>query len=205
MGRTLVVLAAAVLLAGCAAPPASSSTATAPTPSSSRTDRVGNVLPPLVDEATWAKLAAHPLRFPPPTAGAPCPVTPAVRITSFVGPLAGTGPVYVTGNRIYYSPAPDGSIFAKVAWIAQPDYKGPALIRGARIDAAEGVRFERGGGPRQGELRFEYDTGVRSAGSEEGWRFLPSLVLISGSGCYAFQIDGLDWSTTVVMDAAANP
>jgi hypothetical protein len=196
--RTFVVLALVMLVAGCAAPPASSGTASIPT----TTDRVA---PPLADEATWAKLAAHPLRLPPATAGAPCPVTPAVSINSFVGPLAGTGPVYVTGNRIYYSPAPDGSIFGKVAWIAQPSYKGPALIRGARIDAAEEVRFERGGAPRPSELRFEYDTSVRSAGSEEGWRFLPSLVLISGRGCYAFQIDGLDWSTTVVMDAVANP
>jgi hypothetical protein len=111
----------------------------------------------------------------------------------------------VTGDRIYYSPAADGSIFAKVAWIARPDYRGPALIRGARIDAPGEVRFERGGGLRQSELLFEYDTGVRSAGSEEGWRFLPSHVLISGAGCYAFQIDGLDWTTTVVMDATANP
>jgi hypothetical protein len=158
-----------------------------------------------VDEGTWNKLAARPLRLPPPTAGAPCPVTPAASTTPFIGPLAGTGPVYVTGNWIYFSPAPDGSIFAKVAWISRPDYKGPALIRGARIDAPGEVRFERGRGPRQSELRFEYDTGVRSAGSEEGWRFLPSLVLISGAGCYAFQIDGLDWTTTVVMEATANP
>lgn len=205
MDRTFVVLAAVMLLAGCAVPQASSPTAPVAPTSSPRADRVGNVPTPLVDEATWSNLAAHPLRLPPPTAGAPCPVTPAVLISAFIGPLAGAGPVYVAGNRIYYSPAPDGSIFAKVAWIAQPDYKGPALIRGARIDVSEEVRFERGGGPRESELRFEYDTGVRSAGSEEGWRFLPSLVLISGPGCYAFQIDGLDWTTTVVMDAKANP
>jgi hypothetical protein len=200
MGRVLLVLGAAVLLVGCAALPASNEPV-----ASLRTDRIGNQLPSLVDEATWAKLDAHPLMLPPPTAGAPCPVTPAVQISSFVGALAGTGPIYVTGNRIYYSRAPDGSIFAKVAWISRPDYKGPALIRGARIDASEEVRFDRGGAARQSELHFEYDTGVRSAGSEEGWRFLPSLVLISGAGCYAFQIDGLDWSTTVVMDAVPNP
>jgi len=192
MGRTFDVLAALVLLAGCAVPPTSSSTASVPRTSSPQADRVGNVLPSVVDEATWSNLAAHPLRLPSLTAVAPCPVTPAMPITSFVGPLAGAGPVYVTGNRIYYSPAPDGSLFAKVAWIAGPDYKGPALIRGARIDASGEVRFERGGGPSNSELRFEYDTGVRSAGSEEGWRFLPSLVLISGPGCYAFHIDGPD-------------
>ena len=201
-----LVLAATVWSTACAspAPGVGSSGPSSPTPSV-RTDRVGNVLTPLVDDATWAQLAAHPLRLPSLAAGAACPVTPAVPINSFVGALAGTGPIYVTGNRIYYSHAPDGSIFAKVAWISQPDYKGPALIRGARIDATEEVRFERGRGARQSDLHFEYDTGVRSAGSEEGWRFLPSLVVISGSGCYAFQIDGLDWSTTVVMDAMPNP
>ncbi len=201
-----VLMAATLGVTGCTAefPPASQTPAAASLPTQ-RIDQVGNVLPPLVDEATWNKLAAHPLRLPPPTPSALCPVTPTASTTSFVGPLAGTGPIYVTGNRIYFSPGPDGHLFAKVAWISRPDYQGPALIRGARIDAAEELHFERGGGPRQSELRFEYDTGVRSAGSDEGWRFLPSLVSVSGAGCYAFQIDGLDWTTVVVMDAIANP
>jgi hypothetical protein len=194
-----LLIAATFVFAGCSAE--------VPLPESQtqRIDQSGNLLPPLVDEATWSKLAAHPLRLPSPTAGGPCPVTPTATPTSFLGPLAGAGPVYVTGNRIYFSRAPDGHLFAKIAWISRPDYKGPALIRGARIDATEDIHFERGAGPRQSELRFEYDTGVRAAGSDEGWRFLPSLVALSGTGCYAFQIDGLDWSTTVIMDAIANP
>jgi hypothetical protein len=204
MGALRLLLGMTLLLAGCSQP-AIGSPSPSSMPASPATDRVGNVLSPPVDDATWARLAAHPLRFPSLAAGAPCPITPAVPITSVVGALAGNGPIYASGNRIYYSRAPDGSIFAKVAWISRPDYKGPGLIRGARIDATEEVRFERGSGSRQSELRFEYDTGVRAAGSEEGWRFLPSLVLISGFGCYAFQIDGIDWSSTLVVDAVPNP
>ena len=206
MGVLKLVLAAMVWSTACAspAPGVGSPGPSSPTPSV-RTDRVGNVLAPLVDDATWARLAAHPLRLPSLAAGAACPVTPATRITTFVGPVAGPGPVYSIGNRIFYSRAPDGSLFTKVAWLSRPDYKDAALIRGARIDASGDVRFQAGGGPITGELRFDYDTGTRSQGSEEGWRFLPSTVVIDGPGCYAFQVDGVDWSLTIVMDAAANP
>jgi len=206
MGVLKLVLAATVWSTACAspAPGVGSPGPSSPTPSV-RTDRVGNVLTPLVDDATWAQLAAHRLRLPSLAAGAACPVTPAVPITTFVGPVAGPGPVYSIGNRIFYSRAPDGSLFTKVAWLSRPDYKDAALIRGARIDAPGDVRFQAGGGPLTGELRFEYDTGTRSQGSEEGWRFLPSTVVIDGPGCYAFQVDGVDWSLTIVMDAAANP
>ena len=206
MGVLRLLLAATVWLTACAspAPAVGSSGPSSPTPSV-RTDRVGNVLAPLVDDATWARLAAHRLRLPSLAAGAACPVTPAVPITTFVGPVAGPGTVYSIGNRIFYSRAPDGSLFTKVAWLSRPDYKDAALIRGARIDASGDVRFQAGGGPLTGELRFEYDTGTRSQGSEEGWRFLPSTVVIDGPGCYAFQVDGVDWSLTIVMDAAANP
>ncbi len=206
MGALRLLLAAALWLTACAAPtPAVGSPSPSSATPSVRTDRVGNVLTPLVDDATWARLGAHPLRLPSLAAGASCPVTPATQITTYVGPVAGPGPVYSIGNRIFYSRAPDGSLFTKVAWLSRPDYKDAALIRGARIDASGDVRFQAGGGPITGELRFDYDTGTRSQGSEEGWRFLPSLVLISGSGCYAFQIDGVDWSLTIVMDAVASP
>ncbi|MGH2470888.1 MAG: hypothetical protein ACRDG6_00585 [Candidatus Limnocylindria bacterium] len=179
-------------------PPAAGS----PSPTQ-RVDQGGNVRPPLVDEATWARLAGHPVDLPLLGHGAACPKSTAAQLSPFTGPLAGPGPVYAAGNTIFYSRLDDGTLIAKVAWISRPDYTGPALIRGRRIDGADQVRFD----PDRGtvtDLRFEYHTGVRAAGSDDGWRFLPSTVLIGAPGCYGFQIDGLDWSVTIIMDTTLN-
>src|SRR5207247_4867073 len=87
MGVLKLVLAATVWLTACAspAPAVGSSGPSSPTPSV-RTDRVGNVLTPLVDDATSARLAAHPLRLPSPPAGGSFPGTPAPQITTYFGP-----------------------------------------------------------------------------------------------------------------------
>jgi hypothetical protein len=206
IGKTLI--AATVAIVGCAAQVPSASQAPSAAGISSptqRTDQVGNVLPPIVDEATWARLAGHRLDLAPLAPGIPCPKSATAEHSPYTGPLAGPGPVYAAGNTAFYTRADDGTLRAKVAWISRPEYTGPALIRGRRIDAAGEVRFVVGGGPSTPELHFEYDTGVRAAGSNEGWRFLPSSVVIGATGCYGFQIDGLDWSVVIVMDTTANP
>lgn len=208
MEGTRILLAAILVVAGCTAPVSSASPTPPVTSTSSPTPRVdqgGNVLSPLVDEATWSRLLGHPLNLPFLAPGTECPKSATAELAPYTGPLAGTGPVYAVGNTIFYSRLGDGTLVAKVAWVSRPDYKGPALIRGGRIDSVAEVRFDPGYGPTTTALRFEYDTGVRAAGSDEGWRFLPSSVLISAPGCYAFQIDGPNWSATVVMDTTANP
>jgi len=207
MDSARIIMAATLIVAGCTSQPppvaVPSSSVGSPTP---RIDQSGNVLPPLVDDATWAKLAAHPLALPSLSSGAACPKTATANLSPFTGPLTGQGPVYAAGNTVFYSRADDGTLRAKVAWISRPEYTGPALIRGRRIDAAAAdVSFDPGYGPTTTELHFEYDTRVRAAGSDEGWRFLPSTVVIGAAGCYAFQIDGLDWTVTIVMDTKANP
>lgn len=196
--RRLVLVVAAIALVSCMAAPA-------PPPPSLRTDRVGNILPPLVDDATWARLAAHPLQLASLAPAARCPTTETAPVSPYTGPLAGPGPVYSAGNTLFYTRAADGTLNAKVAWISRPEYTGPALIRGKRIDSTGDVRFAPSGAALATDLRFEYDTRVRAGGSEEGWRFLPSTVSFGAPGCYAFQIDGLDWTVTIVMDTNANP
>jgi hypothetical protein len=203
-----LLIAATFVLAGCDVQiqPASQSPAGARSPSpTQRIDQGGNVLPAPVDAATWARLAAHPLNLTSFGPGLTCPKSSTAQVSPYTGPLAGPGPVYAAGNTAFYTRADDGTLRAKVAWIARPEYTGPALIRGKRLDAAGDVRFAPGGAPIASELRFEYDTGIRAAGSNEGWRFLPSTVVIATTGCYGFQIDGLDWTVTIVMDTTANP
>lgn len=208
MDGARILIAAVLVVTACSAPfsetspgPPAAGTASPTT----RVDQGGNVLPPLVDEATWARLTTHPFTPPSLAPGAPCPKTATATVSPFTGAVAGPGPVYASGNTIFYSRLDDGTLGAKVAWISRPDYTGPALIRGRRLDAAAVVQFDPGYGPTTTDLHFEYDTRVRAAGSDEGWRFLPSTVLIGAPGCYAFQIDGLDWSITIVMDTTANP
>ncbi|TMC73927.1 MAG: hypothetical protein E6J13_03025 [Chloroflexi bacterium] len=198
----LVVLA--IASAACAEPSASAPGGSTLAASSARTDGVGNELLPVVDDATWARLADRPLRLSSVGPPIPCPKTATVEVSSYAGALAGPGPVYSSGNQLFYTRGVDGTLRAKVAWISRPEYTGPALVRGIRIDSPGAVRFV-GGAHLGTELRFGYDTGVRAAGSEVGWRFLPSTVVVTAPGCYAFQIDGPDWTVTIVMETIANP
>lgn len=202
MSAILVVSGCSVSVPSAASPSPAAAATSSPSP---RIDQGGNVVPPAVDDATWARLAAHPLNLPALAPGLQCPKSETAQFSRYTGPLAGPGPVYAVGNTMFYSRTDDGTWRAKVAWIARPEYRGPALVRGRRIDAAGDVRFAPGGGPTTAELRFEYDTRVRAEGSDEGWRFLPSTVVIGAPGCYGFQIDGLDWTVTIVMDTTANP
>jgi hypothetical protein len=89
--------------------------------------------------------------------------------------------------------------------VRRREHPGAGADPGKRIDAAGEVRFAFGGAALASDLRFEYDTRVRGAGSEEGWRFFTSTVSVAAPGCYGFQIDGLDWTVTIVMDTTANP
>lgn len=191
------VLACAPIAPATVAPSPPAPAAAAP---SVRTDRVGNVLAPAVSEDTWRELAARPITLPTIAADADCPLTPMQQWPSGTGALAGSGPVYSVGNGIRYGPrATDGLFAAKILWVAVPEYKGPALIRGRALDGSSSVHFANSRAVTT--LRFELDTGVRAAGSEQGWRYLPSTVNVQAPGCYGFQIDGPGWTTTVVMRA----
>jgi hypothetical protein len=193
--RLLGFLLMLVASTSCAATPVSVS----PTV---RLDRVGNVLPPEVPQSTWDELASRPLRLSPVATADACPITPTKELSSATGALAGSGPVYAVGNVIAYGPrTSDGLLPAKVLWVAAPSYPGAALIRGARLDRPGGVYFSNSRGVTS--LRFEFDTRIRAEGSDQGWRYLPSTVDVDEPGCYGFQLDGPDWTSTIVMRALA--
>ena len=193
----LVGLLLALLVTGvsCTAAPVSAS----PTV---RVDRVGNVLPAEVPQSTWDELAARPLRLNSVVTAETCPITPTSELSSATGALAGSGPVYAVGNVIAYGPrTSDGLLPAKVLWVAAPDYPGAALIRGFRLDRPGAVYFSNSRGVTS--LRFEFDTRIRAAGSDQGWRYLPSTVDVDEPGCYGFQLDGPGWTSVIVMRALA--
>ncbi len=152
-----------------------------------------------------ATLAPEPLRLPSVAAGTQCPTT---RPRSWSGPgvataVLGDGPLYPVAD--YFEDGtvlalraqdrqPDGSYEKKVRWIGA-GYTGPVLVRSGRIDGAgtASVRFSSLGEERDGGYYAE----LRSPTSD-----LPATTTISGPGCYAYQVDGTTFSTTIVFRAA---
>jgi hypothetical protein len=166
----------------------------------------------------WPKLR-RPLHLPQLATGAPCPVSSVGR-TDFarygVAKGIGPGPVYPVGFAqpgsvltFVYPPDPNsefaGSSWSgqKVLWFVVPSYRGPVLIRGRRLDAADVVRFERGKLP-PAELRIPAGTSlVGNPGvTDRGQRYRPSYTRLRAPGCYAYQIDGTTFSRVIVFQAA---
>lgn len=156
----------------------------------------------------------RPLHLPRVAHGARCPVARADPRVSFVrrfgvGPGLGRGPAYPVGlpeGRLQLAPAGNFHSRAwagqKVLWFVRPSYRGPVLIRGARIDGPGRVRFQRGNVPPL-SLRVPVGSTQAEPGSPvpKGSRYLPSYTRVRGPGCYAYQIDGSTFSRIVVFRA----
>jgi hypothetical protein len=165
----------------------------------------------------WAALGRRPLDLPSVAPGAPCPVTPSRQIVP--APPAsmaaesgiGDGPIYPVAHyfaegttlrlRSDMEDTP-GWFTTKVRWVGSPDYEGPVLVRGRRIDG-------------DGEVRFEFDdpSGRRTRSPEmelealSGWNDWPSATLLPspGAGCYAYQVDGTNFMDVIVFRAVIEP
>jgi hypothetical protein len=149
----------------------------------------------------WAPLR-RPLRVPTLGPGRTCPVSKPAKGVDFlrygVGRGVGPGPAYPIGWRngtipiTWQSNDVDATLWGvqKVLWFVAPSYRGPVLVRGIGLDNAYRVRFDRGRIPPL-ELRLPRGTHER-----------PSYVRILKPGCYAFQIDGLTFSRSIVFRAA---
>ncbi|MGH3009857.1 MAG: hypothetical protein ACRDLM_10710 [Gaiellaceae bacterium] len=156
---------------------------------------------PLVGAASWRRLH-RPLRFPSVSAGGACPRTRTGRRTPATAFGVGVSPAYaVLGTHGTISLAGDvvqhGATFEKTLWAIAPTYRGPLLIRGARLDRPALVRFHVGG-PIRGELRLP-----PASFASRGWRYQPSDTVLPGAGvgCYALQLDGTSFSELIVFAA----
>ncbi len=149
----------------------------------------------------------RPLHFPTVAPGAACPRTPGGRPSPDVAIALGSGPAYPVlgfeGNHVPPSPKALVPLYAderkgtaywhKTLWAVDPSYDGPVLIRGVGIDPPRAIRFafdER----HLRELEFP-------AQDSDSWRYGPSFTVIPGSGCYAFQVDGITFSKVIVFEA----
>jgi hypothetical protein len=96
-------------------------------------------------------------------------------------------------------PSDDG-FRASLLWATRGGYKGPVLIRGDRIDGDAELRFEQDGditpnGPTLYGTPTEFHF-ARGGFPQPAWS---TVVEIPGPGCYAFQIDGRDFSEHIVV------
>ncbi len=125
-----------------------------------------------------------------------CPVSTGSDVSPSVGPALGVGPVYPVGFGNEGSQplgARSGSLYQiKVLWFAAAQYAGPIQIRGAQLDIPGSVTFILSGQPAAGELLFPPGT----PGVERTW---PSLTLVGGPGCFAYQVDGIGFSIVDVF------
>ncbi len=179
MGRVLLVCVV-LLLSACGADGAGAG------------QQAGAVVSGPLDAATWAELEVRPLALTPLAAGASCPLSSSAMLTGSATGLAfGPGPIYAAPGGpllVLKAKGSDGRRTAKLLWLADPQYKTGALIRGMRLDATGEVTFE---GAKS--LRFDSETGLTlgdaTQGSSQGWRYLQSTISVPAPGCYGFQID----------------
>jgi hypothetical protein len=151
------------------------------------------------DAAIWASLEARPLNLPSLTSGRPCPRTSGKDINMNLGPGLGNGPLYPVGlgvdGVLSFGGTPEGGwYFAKVLWVASPDFTGHALIRGHQIDGPNELRFENGSDPSP-HLHFD------GSPLGDGWRHQPSYTRLRAPGCYAYQVDGIGLNRVIVFEA----
>jgi hypothetical protein len=164
----------------------------------------------------WGRSLHRPLDLPELEAGDACPVSPVDEsvdwesINAF-GSGTGPGPVYpgfgsggdYPGHVIFTrEPSEDGPwVGMKVFWYVKPDYRGPALVRGRRLDGPGRLRFSDRGINRP-ELRIKRRESVQWNGQPPRSRGHPSGVYVRSRGCYGVQMDGTSFSRTVVFTAS---
>ena len=103
---------------------------------------------------------------------------------AYVG-LGGPGATAVLGGDLRRGSA----YLHKTLWAFAPSYRGPLLVRS----------LGRRGRVRVGDGRMlEW---WLPASNRRRWRYAPSTTALPGPGCYAFQVDGTDFSVSIVFRA----
>jgi hypothetical protein len=91
----------------------------------------------------------------------------------------------------------------KTLWAISPRYSGPVLIRGRRVDRPGLVRFGGSTATPRAMVRSSTPTFRMTADTTREWRYYPTETLLRAPGCYAFQVDGTDFSFVLVFRASA--
>lgn len=154
----------------------------------------------------------RPLRLPIASVARRCPQPPARVLDPDTGPLVGSGPVYLApAGEVWFpvltrrwmrlaSGRYHGWSPARVLWAIAPSYRGPVLVRGGRVGGRGRLGFGSAGG---GGEQPAYDELQIPPAAGSGWREPIFSTLLRRPGCYAYQIDGLGFTETIVFQAVA--
>jgi hypothetical protein len=147
----------------------------------------------------------RPVRFPVLRAGQRCPTSRGTPFNnSYIGGIAlGTGPVRVIAgsNRrgvaelINPSSSPPW-LALKTLWFSLPAYQGPFVIRAKRLGHPGPVTLA--DPPVMTPLVVPPGPTLNSA---FGYRTVPGGLFVETPGCYAWQVDGLNFSEIIVVRA----
>ena len=157
---------------------------------------------------TRSDLLARPLQLPARGSGE-CPVTKPPQ--GFEG--AGEGPVYLNTHRgrpYFDDPRangmpwyPKGWQLAKTPLYGDPEYAGPILLRGGRIDGDGDIRFDIPSfvGDHLPKHLFYPAEERRGEEANLGRWFTVFNTAVDSAGCYAYQIDGAGFTEHIVFEA----
>jgi hypothetical protein len=162
--------------------------------------------------STPAALLARPLHLPALSAGQSCPATHGDPIaTSFFNGVAfGGGPVRVMianegdlrrGDVDLGGTGAPGWSALQTLWFSAPGYQGPFVVRGRRLGASGVIEVRPGStGLVPGSGPLIVPAGA-TANTQDGYRTVPGSTWARSPGCYAWQVDGRDFSEVIVVDA----
>ena len=159
--------------------------------------------PALPDPQTKLPAALlRPLRLPVLHANAGCPTAAEVEVTTsaFGGLALGSGPVRLLSSAVvpiardpsmpaWYSPN------ATTIWFSEPSYQGPWIVRGRQLDGVSPVIF---GNPPALTASLVVPP-IPTINTTDGNRSVPTSFLVQQPGCYAVQVDGLNFSYDIVF------
>lgn len=157
---------------------------------------------------TWARLE-RPFHTPTIASGTTCPTSTRdpkgdLSRIGYRGPAWGVGPGYPVISfdqerpTLYYQdPIPPESVIygskwfgQKVLWVVdRQTYRGPILIRGRQVDGLHEIRFE------LARVPVVQMTISRLVDNQ------PSTTRTRTRGCYAYQVDGIAFSSVIVFEA----
>jgi hypothetical protein len=87
----------------------------------------------------------------------------------------------------------------KAMWAIDPRYFGPVLVRGRQLDGDDALKFEKGEPGFSDQTRAHPTTELR----ESGGYVHPAVTRVRTLGCYAYQVDGIRFSYSIVFRAVA--
>ncbi len=157
---------------------------------------------------TPASLLAQPLHFPSLAPGASCPASPGTTFHTFFNGIAlGSGPVRVlVGNRgdllrgrvdVGTTQIPGWSAL-QTLWFSMPGYDGPFVVRAKNLNGTSPIEVQYGSSPGSGPLVVPAGPTLNT---QDGYRTVPGGTWVTSPGCYAWQVDGRNFSEIIVVDA----